>query len=73
MNPFPPPLLLLVLRSLEWWVCAMAESRPPNILIISVDDMNDWFGCMEDSQAKPPHIDALASQRQTAPTLARSI
>lgn len=39
---------------------AFAETRP-NILIISIDDLNDWTGCLGGHpQAKTPHIDALA-------------
>jgi len=41
---------------------SVAEAQRPNILIISVDDMNDWLGCMGDKQAKTPNIDALAKQ-----------
>jgi arylsulfatase A-like enzyme len=43
----------------------------PNVLLIAVDDLNDWIGCMsrperaeggEHPQAKTPHIDRLARQ-----------
>ena len=33
----------------------------PNVLFISVDDLNDWIGCLGGhAQAKTPHIDRLA-------------
>jgi len=33
----------------------------PNVLFISLDDLNDWVGCLGGHpQAKTPHIDALA-------------
>jgi len=35
------------------------KSGPPNILMIAVDDMNNWIGVME-NRAKTPHIDSLA-------------
>ena len=35
----------------------------PNILFISVDDLNDWVGCLGGHpQAKTPNIDALAKR-----------
>ena len=42
---------------------ARAESaNRPNVLFISVDDLNDWIGCLGGHpQAKTPNIDRLAS------------
>lgn len=38
-----------------------ALSREPNILFISVDDLNDWIGCLGGHpQAETPNIDRLA-------------
>lgn len=38
-----------------------AEQRQPNVLFISIDDLNDWIGCLGGHpQVKTPHIDALA-------------
>jgi len=38
-----------------------ASKSRPNILFISVDDLNDWVGCLGGHpQAKTPNIDALA-------------
>jgi len=35
----------------------------PNVLLIAIDDLNDWVGCLGGHpQARTPHIDALASR-----------
>ena len=41
---------------------ALAFSKPkPNVLLISIDDLNDWVGCLGGHpQAKTPNIDRLA-------------
>lgn len=37
------------------------QPQPPNILFISIDDLNDWLGSMGGHpQAKTPHMDELA-------------
>lgn len=42
---------------------AAAPSARPNVLFISVDDMNDWIGCLGGyNGVKTPHIDRLASR-----------
>src|SRR6056300_299503 len=43
---------------------ALAFSRTkPNVLLISIDDLNDWIGCMGGHpQAKTPNIDRLARE-----------
>ena len=42
--------------------CVHAEQRP-NVLLISIDDLNDWTGCLGGHpQAKTPHIDRLANE-----------
>jgi arylsulfatase A-like enzyme len=40
---------------------ALPAERPPNILLIAVDDMNDWIGAMQ-GVAQTPHIDRLAAR-----------
>ena len=41
--------------------CLAAKTARPNILFISIDDQNDWIGCMGGHpQVKTPNIDALA-------------
>lgn len=38
------------------------RKQRPNILFISVDDLNDWIGCMKGHpQARTPNLDRLAS------------
>lgn len=39
-----------------------ASSAPKNILLISVDDMNDWVGCLGSDRVPTPNIDALAAR-----------
>jgi len=37
--------------------------KKPNVLLISIDDLNDWIGCMGGHpQAKTPNIDRLAAR-----------
>lgn len=41
---------------------AIADS-PPNVLLISIDDLNDWIGCLNGHpQALTPNIDELAGR-----------
>lgn len=47
------------------WQAASAQELPekPNILIISIDDLNDWVGCLGGHpQVQTPHMDALAAR-----------
>ena len=38
------------------------EPHPPNVLLIAVDDLNDWVGALGGHpQARTPHLDQLAS------------
>lgn len=40
-----------------------SPAKRPNILIISIDDLNDWTGCLAGHpQARTPHIDNLAAR-----------
>jgi choline-sulfatase len=40
-----------------------SSSRPPNVLMICIDDLNDWVGCLGGHpDVQTPHIDRLASQ-----------
>ncbi len=41
---------------------ARAAAEPPNVLFLSVDDMNDWVGALGYPPAKTPHIDRLAAR-----------
>lgn len=40
----------------------MAQLKRPNVLFISVDDMNDWVGCLGHPSIKTPNIDKLAKR-----------
>ena len=38
-------------------------SDKPNVLLIAIDDLNDWIGCMDGHpQSTTPNIDKLASR-----------
>src|SRR3954462_8581621 len=44
-------------------VAADSPSPRPNILMIAIDDQNDWIGCMGGHpQVKTPNLDALAAR-----------
>ena len=44
-------------------LAGQASAQNPNVLMIAVDDQNDWIGCMNGHpQAKTPNIDRLASR-----------
>ncbi len=51
---------------LAWSVlaaCAAAGAQRPNVLMIAIDDLNDWVGCLGGHpQAGTPHMDRLASR-----------
>lgn len=41
----------------------IAAEEKPNVLLIAIDDLNDWVGCLKGSaDAKTPHIDRLAKR-----------
>ncbi len=55
------PLITLIITTLG--INCWAASSSPNVLLIAVDDMNDWIGCMEGHpQAHTPNIDRLAKR-----------
>jgi arylsulfatase A-like enzyme len=54
-------LLALVLASVTTMV--QASEHRPNVLLIGVDDLNDWIGCLGGHpQAQTPNIDRLAAR-----------
>jgi arylsulfatase A-like enzyme len=40
----------------------LAEERPPNVLFIISDDLNNMLGCYRDPRVKTPNIDRLAAK-----------
>ena len=54
--------LLVFLFALTALQSVLAENKKPNVLFISVDDLNDWIGCLGGHpQAKTPNLDRLAA------------
>lgn len=60
---------LAVIQRFLLFACApvvnqsVAADRPPNVVMIVIDDQNDWIGCLNGhSQARTPHIDQLAKR-----------
>ena len=44
-------------------VTSRAGETSPNVLLISIDDLNDWTGCLSGHpQPKTPNIDRLAAR-----------
>jgi arylsulfatase A-like enzyme len=42
--------------------CTGSKDKKPHVLLIAVDDLNDWIGCMGGHpQAKTPNLDRLAA------------
>jgi iduronate 2-sulfatase len=63
MNNLFLPLFLAVLLSPHAVADDTTGSSKPNVLFISIDDLNDWEGVMGGNpQAKTPHLDRLAGQ-----------
>lgn len=53
-----PAFLMLMLAT-----ATAADSKPPNVLFIAIDDLNDWTGFLGGHpQAVTPHMDALAKR-----------
>lgn len=41
----------------------LSAQRPPNVVMIVIDDQNDWIGCLDGHpQARTPNIDRLAAR-----------
>lgn len=55
-------LLLWIPFAISVGTQSLAAERP-NVLLVSIDDLNDWTGCLDGHpQAKTPNIDRLADQ-----------
>ena len=51
----------LLFSLLAFQSLAVAAKSKPNVLLVSIDDLNDWVGCMGGHpQAKTPNIDRVA-------------
>jgi len=49
--------------SILWILCAPAQAQKPNVLFISIDDLNDWTGAFKgNAQAITPNLDRLCGQ-----------
>ena len=56
-------LFSVVAVSFSWGDIKTAAARKPNVLMIIVDDMNDFVGCMGGHpDTHTPNIDKLASR-----------
>ncbi|MGI9465659.1 MAG: sulfatase [Rubripirellula sp.] len=54
---------LIILVSCCLFATSLAAAQRKNVLLICVDDLNDWVGCMGGhAQAKTPFMDDLAAQ-----------
>ena len=58
-----PPLVAVCIAAITIFASCVSATTKPNVLIIAVDDLNDWVGCLQGHpQVKTPHIDALAAR-----------
>ena len=61
VNPWGLALAIIVPVYYGGTGVAAQEARPPNVLFISLDDMNDWAGCLGGHpDVKTPNLDRLA-------------
>lgn len=59
----PRRLIITLCTCLFSCLSVCAAEPPPNVLFISLDDMNDWLGCYAGHpDAKTPNIDRLAKR-----------
>lgn len=57
--------LVFLLLMMSWIVVGCRQVKtadPPNVLMISIDDLNTWIGCMGARGVLTPNIDRLASR-----------
>ena len=59
-------LLMILFVVVNCCSTQVLAERPPNVLFLAVDDMNDWIGCMGTSpHAITPNMDRLAARGLT--------
>ena len=57
------PCLLVAAMGLVSWSLPLSAADRPDVLMIVVDDLNDWIGCLgRRPSAITPHIDRLAAR-----------
>ena len=57
-----PALIIIVTWLFTSASYGLADDCKPNVLFISVDDLNDWVGCLGGHpQTKTPNLDRLAA------------
>jgi arylsulfatase A-like enzyme len=62
MRPLAIAGLVFSTLALSPPLLAAPQNEKPNVLLIAVDDLNDWIGCLGGhTQARTPNIDRLAS------------
>lgn len=57
--------LIFLLVLIQWWCIACrsgSENDSPNVLMICIDDLNTFLGCLDYDAALTPNIDRLASR-----------
>ena len=58
----------VVICALIMNACSGPQDNKPNVLLIAVDDLNDWIGCMGGHpQAKTPNMDGLLQRECSLP------
>ncbi len=55
-------VLIRILLPILFFSACHKDDKQPNVLFISVDDLNDWIGAMGDPQAITPNMDRLFDQ-----------
>lgn len=61
-------LSLTILSASSLLLASLSVADQPNVLFLAVDDMNDWIGCLEDTEplirpkAITPNLDKLAAR-----------
>ena len=61
-------LSLIILSASSLLLASLSVAEQPNVLFLAVDDMNDWIGCLEDTEplirpkAITPNLDKLAAR-----------